>query len=252
MENILDKASIVNILSARLPSELSEDLVNEFLQMRQDVASRTLGRAAPGKFVESFVQALQFISTGRYDTNPKVDDYLRNIESKSPPFDDGLRICASRILRSMYTLRNKRNILHKGDVDPNEYDLKFLLAASQWTIAELVRVVSGSSLAPAGAIIQQAQTPVGALVEDFGDCQLVHGNFTIREELLLILHTRYPDLVPVTELVKSLERRNPVSVKIEIRSLWNKKLTHGSFRNGYKLTSSGLRQAIDVAQKSAI
>ena len=134
---------LVQALSSGIDEVLARDLVDNFLAMRQDVATNTLGRAAPGKFVETVVQVLQNLETGRYQAKPRVDDYLRKIESTTSSVDDGLRICASRIARAMYTLRNKRNIAHKGDVDPNKYDLGFLYSAAQWIMAELIRNVSG-------------------------------------------------------------------------------------------------------------
>lgn len=126
----MDRDGLVSALSARLPSELAEDLADEFIQIRRDVAGRVLGRGSPGKFVETMVQALQFLESGQYDSQPKVDAYLRGLESQQTTLDDGLRICASRIGRSMYALRSKRGIVHKGTIDPSYYDLRFLYAAA--------------------------------------------------------------------------------------------------------------------------
>src|SRR5262245_33439476 len=57
--------------------------------------------------------------------------------------------------RALYTLRNKRTIAHIGVVDPNSYDLCFLLHGSQWVIAELLRVAAKISMAEAGRLIEQ-------------------------------------------------------------------------------------------------
>jgi hypothetical protein len=57
------------------------------------------------------------------DQKPNVDEYLNRkaeLESKLP---EDLRICAARIARAMYTLRNKRNVAHKGQMDPNTIDI---------------------------------------------------------------------------------------------------------------------------------
>ena len=97
----------------------------------------------------------------------------------------------------------------------------------------------------------QVQAPVGAIVEDFGDRRLVHGDLTIREELLLILQSHYPSVVSVSDLITTLDRRSAGSVKNEIRGLWRDKLVHGSTKTGYKLTASGLKDAIEVAHDAA-
>src|SRR5215472_12773464 len=114
----MDRASLVSALSGLLPRKLAEDLVESYVEVRQDVATKTLGRSAPGKFVETVVQALQQLESGTYETRPPVDAYLKGLESKAT-LDDDLRLAMARVARSMYTLRNKRNIAHKGAIDPN-------------------------------------------------------------------------------------------------------------------------------------
>jgi hypothetical protein len=42
---------LIGELKEHLPVELAEDLVNQFMSIRTDVATETLERAAPGKFV---------------------------------------------------------------------------------------------------------------------------------------------------------------------------------------------------------
>src|SRR4051794_8034966 len=106
-------------LAKLIPATLASDLVEQFLQIRRDFSTKTLERASPGKFVETFVQCLQHIARGSFDPTPKVDQYLNNQVENELNLPDGLRFCASRIARSMYTLRNKRNIAHKNEVDPN-------------------------------------------------------------------------------------------------------------------------------------
>jgi len=120
------KEILISALRTALPQTLADELVSNYIITRQDVATGTLGRSAPGKFVETFVQVLQYLHAGSYDNNPNVDLFLRNIQSTSSSLDDGLRICGARIARSMYSLRSKRNIVHKGNVDPNLYDLIYL------------------------------------------------------------------------------------------------------------------------------
>lgn len=247
----MDSKALETLLASRLTTDLAKDLVSEFVQLRHDVATRTLGRSSPGKFAESVVQALQHLERGSFDKQPSVDDYLKNIESRSTSLPDGLRICAARITRAMYTLRNKRNILHKGDVDPNEYDLRFLVAAVQWVMTEFVREFSGATMQQAGQLIAQIQIPVGALIEDFGSKRIVHGQLTAKEEILVLLHSHHPQEVTVTTIVANLDRRNANAVKKAIRDLWQTKHLEGSLSTGYRLTSVGVQAALEVICRAA-
>ena len=228
------------------PAELARDLADEFVQIRRDVSTATLGRSSPGKFVETVVQCLQYLDTGNYEEKPSVDIYLRGCDSKASSLDDGLRICAARIARSMYTLRSKRSMMHKGNVDPNGYDLRFLLGGAQWIMAELLRHCTGIPMKEAGRLIRILQEPFDDMVEDFGDRRVVLAHLTISEEILVLLHSHYPDILTLREIQSALDRWNAGSVKNSCRTLWKDKLIEGTSRDGYMLTQTGHRRAIEV------
>ena len=236
---------LVQALSARIPATLAAEFVDDFLAIRRDVAAGLSGRAAPGKFVESLVQALQFMATGTHDDHPSVDRALQTIEGLTA-LDEGLRLCAARIARSMYTLRNKRGIAHKGDVDPNEYDLAFLHSAAQWVMAEMIRSASGCTLGEANALLRQVRAPAGGVVEDFGDRKLVLAELPTREEILVLLHSEYPRAVGQRQITESLSRSSTRTVMNALKSAWKQRLIEGTPEAGYTLTRKGLREAAGI------
>ena len=240
---------IASALSSGIPLALAKDLTNSYVTMRQDVAAGTLERAAPGKFVESLVQALQYLETGTYEPAPAIDVYLQGLDSRSAGFGDGLRICAARVGRAMYTLRNKRSIVHKGELDPNVYDLRYLLASAQWVLAELLRNVANLPMEQAGKLVEEVQAPVGAMVEDFGDKKLVIADMSLKDELYVLLHSEYGRAVKVKDLERAMDRRNPGSVRSAIRELWRARDVEGDGQSGYRLTARGLRTATDVVKR---
>jgi hypothetical protein len=246
----MDVAALKAAVATAVPPGLAEDLVDAFIEIRRDVATRTLGRASPGKFVESVVQALQAIERGgTYDAQPDVDKYLRGLESRAGSLPDGLRICASRIARGMYALRSKRNIVHKADVDPSTYDLRFLYAGAQWVLAELLALASGITSAEAGRLIEEVQLPVGELVEAIDGRQIAHGDLTVREEALVLLMQNHPMPIPVSALIWSMDRRSPNSVRKGVAALWKAKLLHRTSDGAIVLTERGLAEALSVAQQ---
>lgn len=238
---------LVSALANGLPQPLAEELVDDFLQTRLDAASRTLGRTAPGKLVESVAQSLQHLKSGSYDSKPNVDKTLRDIESATH-LDEGLRICAARIARSMYALRNKRNIAHKGEVDPNGYDLNFLMHAAQWILAELVRTCSVLTMEEAGALIEAVQAPVGGIVEDFGTKRIVLPDLSAPKTILVLLHSRYPETVGHDSILESIDRKKKKTVENALRALWREKRIEGSREDGYQLTRLGAEAAAAVLQ----
>ena len=107
--------------------------------------------------METVVQVLEYLETGTYTNKPNVDGFLREADNKAASLDDGLRICAARIARAMYSLRSKRSIAHKGDIDPSSYDLRFLLGGAQWILAELVRLRASGGVVPGVTVHAPAQ-----------------------------------------------------------------------------------------------
>ena len=247
----MDKTRLSHALSSLVSPELSNKLVEYFIQIRLDYATRTLGRAAPGKFVESLVQCLQFMSSGTYENKPDVDRYLSQRVESEAGLSEGLRVCAARIARSVYTLRNKRNIAHDNEVDPNTYDLAYVYHASAWIMAELLRNASGLSMQEAGALVALVQAPVSTLVEEIGGTRVVLADVSVRTELLLLLHSHYPDVVPVKDILKSLSRRGATTVRNRLRDLHDEKLAHGNAREGYQLTQAGYILATKEIQARA-
>ena len=239
----MNEARLTAALAGLLGPALAVDIAGDLLKIRRDCATRTLERAAPGKFVETFVQCLQHIDTGAYEAKPSVDDYLgKKVENTSMP--EGLRICAARVARSMYTFRNKRNIAHKNDVDTNTHDLAFVHQGAAWITAELLRHATGISMQEAGAMIELVQAPVGTLVEEIGGTRLVHADVSVKTELLILLHSHYPDTVAVNSVLKSLSRRSEGTVRNRLRDLHAEKLVHGDAKSGYRLTQTGHSAAV--------
>lgn len=240
----MQRDRLVTALTGLIGSDLATEMTDHFLRIRQDVATQTLERASPGKFVETFVKALQQISRGSYDTSPSVDSYLNTRVESDTALPDGIRFSAGRIARAMYTMRNKRNIAHTGEVDPNGYDLAFLHHAASWIMAELVRSASGVSMAEAGSLIELLQAPVGTLVEEIDGVRLVHADVSTRVELLILLHSHYPEYVSTEDIGKTLSRRSPSSIRGRISDLKGEKLIFGDASVGYRLTTPGHSAAI--------
>jgi hypothetical protein len=249
----VDQTALRSALSTALPSELADDLVAQFLEIRRDVATSTLGRGSPGKFVETVVQVLQALeNAGKYEKQPRVDSYLKGIESRTSTLPEGLRICAARLARAMYALRSKRNIAHKAEIDPAVYDLGLLYAGAQWVLTELLALASGVNGDEAARLVSEVQLPVGELVEAIDGRKIVHADMTVVDEALVLLMTEYPEPITVTELTKSMDRRNPGSVRATVSTLWKKKLVHRGADKKIVLTESGLRAALIAAQSHLV
>jgi hypothetical protein len=248
----LDQERLVSALSTMLPPKLAEELVEEFVTLRHDFSTKTFGRAAPGKFVETIVQCFQHLARGSHDSKPNVDDYLNVRLENEKNLPEDLRVCAGRIARSIYTLRNKRNIAHKGEVDPNNYDLAFLHQSASWLLAEFLRHATHITMAEAGALIAQIQAPIDELVEDIEGVRLVHAKVSIEDEIKILLQSNYPEKVLLTSIKASLVGRNAGTLGNKLRELVNKKEIFGDPKTGYRLTLPGFKKAMELARQLSV
>lgn len=231
-------------LAGLVDPALGAGLVTQFVAIRHDLATRTLARTSTGKFVEIFVQCMQKLSSGTYESHPKVDEYLaRKIENETA-IAESLRIVGARIARSIYSIRNKRNVAHIGEIDPNSTDLGYCYAGACWIMSEMLRLAQGISVEEASSLIALVNAPVGSLVEEIDGTSVVLVDVPIRAELLILMHSQYPALLTVAEALKSLSRRSPASVRNKLRELHNDKLAQGSAKDGYKLTQTGFTAAL--------
>jgi hypothetical protein len=245
----MDRTRLVAALGSKLEPALAASLVDHFLKIREDAATKTLERAVAGKFVETFVQCLQWMASGKYESKPSVDQNLLKAEAEAA-LPEGLRFSGARTARAIYTMRNKRNIAHIGEVDANAIDLAFTAHGSAWIMSELVRVATGVSMDEAGRVIELLQMPLDDQVEDIHGVRLVHGEFGMRDELLVLLRSYYPDDVPPARILKSLERWSEGSVKNKLRDLVETKEAFGDLKSGFRLTRVGYRFAIEVIRRA--
>jgi hypothetical protein len=242
----VDEARLRAALAPYLTPGLADELVTDFIKLRRDSATLTLERASPGKFVEALVQCLQQLATGKFDAKPDVDAYLSKQVENQLELPEGLRVCAARLARFIYTLRNKRNIAHKNPIDPNRFDLALAHEGAAWIMAELLRNATGVLMEEAGVLIQLIQTPVGTLVEEIDGVRLIHADASVRGEVLILLHSHYPERVPTADILKTMKARSAGSVRNRLGELRLEKRIVGDVKAGYRLTQSGYSEAVET------
>ena len=112
-------------------------------------------------------------------------------------------------------------------------------------MAELLRNASGITMEEAGSLIEMVQSPVGTLVEEIDGTRLVHAKVSIKVEILILLHSHYPERIPADEIFKSMSARSSGSVRNRMSELRGEKFLHGDAKIGYRLTQAGHKAAIE-------
>src|SRR6185312_11905995 len=138
---------------------------------------------------------------------------------------------------------------HKNPVDANTFDLAFVHQGAAWIMAELIRNASGIKMQEAGALVELVQAPVGTLVEEIDGTRLVHAQVSVREEILILLHSHYPTRVSLRDVLNSTSARSPASVRNRLGELRIEKLVYGDPKSGYRLTQTGYAAAVQEIRR---
>ncbi len=234
--------------SLSIPTELIVDLVRYFAQLVDEVRTRSLEKASAGKFVETLVQVLQALDPSRdtYEKSVKnVDRELsQTYESKTVrSIPDESRIMIVRVARAIYALRSKRSQVHKNAVNPNAFDLAFILECAQWILTELVRLSSGLSVEEAKKLLEDVQRPIVPILETImGRDLVVDGSLRAEDEVLIVLYGAYTRENPIAraEVGRAMDRRSQGTVSDALKSLWVNRYIEGDSKRGFRLTKLGL------------
>lgn len=104
--------------------------------------------------------------------------------------DETFRVIIPRVLFSMFCLRNKRGMVHKNEISPNEMDANILLANVKWIISELIRKSQNVDFAEAQDIIANINTKDMDLIWNFDGKIKVLGNMPTKKKVLILLYIK--------------------------------------------------------------
>jgi hypothetical protein len=183
-----------------------------------------------------------------YDAKPDVEGYLSKKVENETQLPEGLRICGARLTRSINALRNKRNNAHKNPFESYRFDLALAHHGAAGIMAELLGNATTITMHEAGALIELVEVPVGTLVEEIDGARLVHADTSVRGEILILLHSHFPDRVPASSILASMSARSAGSVKKRLGELRVAKLLDGDGKAGYRFTETGHQAAVAEIQ----
>jgi len=151
----VDAAAALSVI----PKTLRDELFNEYRSIIQNYSEHRWSPAelSAGRFCEVVYCIVSGYGSGSYPQKAvKPSDFVgacRKLESnKNLP--RSFRILIPRTLPALYEVRNNRGVGHVGgDVDSNHMDATFVVSASNWVLAELVRVFHNLSIGEAQQLV---------------------------------------------------------------------------------------------------
>ena len=160
---------------------------------------------------------------------------------KSNAEDEILTLAIPTVAKSVYTLRNKKNVAHVKTIDPDFVDSIYCVTACDWILSELVLLFLKKDEKESYELICSMLEKKIPLIEEFenGTIVILRKDLSKSSEILLALYHHYPKRISNSDLKKML-RIPSKSLYVYLKRLEEQKLIHRT-ENGSKLTLLGVK-----------
>lgn len=216
---------VLNILESEFPNELANKLMEAYDNAIREYKKRNwkyFGNEM-GRFVEVAIRMVELKTEGKY-TNLKDklailnENRLKQFEQSQITNIISFRILIPRQLYSMYTIRNKRGMIHVNEIAPNYMDSTLLVNISKWVLAEFIRNSIKMNYDEAMKIIENIIIKENELIwmedEIF---KILDKSITLEEKILCILY--YRNKINEEQLFKLSEYSNITMFRKKLKSM---------------------------------
>jgi len=106
--------------------------------------------------------------------------------------EESLFLIIPQAIKTWYTLRNKRKISHSRWLEPSKIDQELILTIVNWTMFELLRLISDQDELELEKIIKRLSIPYTKIFEIINDEEvLLCTEMSCRDSVLVILYSNY-------------------------------------------------------------
>jgi hypothetical protein len=179
----------------RLPSDLSEMLIEEYLELKRHFFMNDWGsgQLKGGRFAESLLRIYQHllgepIVPFGSDIAAAAKTRILNAVQNDGSIDDHVRQKTVPLTRLLLDFRNNRDVAHLGGFDANSMDALFVMTGATWILCELVRVYGDYRMEQAQAIVEGlAVREYPVVIERNGEIFVARHDLTAKQEVLVLL-----------------------------------------------------------------
>ncbi len=204
--------SIPSNLFANLPASLAGELIESLSNIEINYRERRWepSELNGGKLCEIAYTILHGYVSGAYPAQASkpvnMVDACRALEKAGRAFPRSMRIQVPRMIIALYEIRNNRGVGHVGgDVNPNEMDATCVLQMSKWVVAELVRVLHGTSTETATDIVNAlSNREIASIWKIDGKRRVLDSSLSAKKQTLLLLYGE-PSGLSEAALVEAIE-----------------------------------------------
>ena len=219
------KNQVIAALSPPLPNEIVTNLLDEYLDIKQNLAFRKFrpSELNGGRFAECVLRLVQHLDNPPYvpfgtplgDSNGIIRRVEQNVN-----LHESVRFFIPRLARILLDVRNRRDVAHVGgDVSPNYSDALLIAHNADWILTEILRLYYNCSIDTAKKIADSINKVTVPIVTDIdGFIRVQNTKLDFRGRTLAILYSKNPGKVKDAALAKWTRYSNPSTFKKDI--LW--------------------------------
>lgn len=244
---------LLDNISEDVNKELFKELIEEYRGIKAAYYSQNyeLVLAKAGKFVEITFQLLSDIAFGEIPKEPnfnKIFDKLENIPEKDEHVS--IRILIPRVAMTLYTIRSKRGAVHiNKEVSPNYIDCTFAVTSCDWILSEFLRLFLTKKQEEVLRIINGISKVHVPIIEEIkGELIILEPKMTAKEQILLLLLQKYPNLTQRGDLRKWVKGKSVRQINRALFELISDSLVFEN-KEGLILTAKGISEAEKVQIK---
>jgi hypothetical protein len=207
-----------------LPDDLVTALQTEFQKLHQQYF---LGKWEPaqlngGRFGEAVLRIVEYKDTNTFTPigTQLSRKQIVNHVAQNTGLPKSLRIQTPLLAELIMDFRNDRNVGHLGKIDVNEMDSNFVLNASNWIVAEFIRLETQMSPADAQAEIQKIIERKVPIVEEIGGrLKCLNPKIDAKIKAVIFCYQKYPERISLDVLVDWTEYTNKGVLRKQLQGL---------------------------------
>lgn len=191
---LTERSALVRQLVPPFDPTLAQQLVDEFVSMERRFVQRDWEPAEldGGQFCEILGRILYQQDSGTINLAKSFDDCMTWLHDEKSahklPRHQVLHLV--RVLRTVYKFRSQRGAVHiSPNYTPNHMDAKYVIDATRWCFAEVLRIFWNGDRERVAAIIRELLQFDVPCIGNFDSILIVQRtNLTAEQEVLVLLH----------------------------------------------------------------
>ncbi len=208
----------------KLPNALVDEVLSEYQKLHQQYF---LGKWEPsqldaGRFAENIFRVLEYKQSGTFtpigSSIPRLEIF--KLVSQDTSLPESLRFHILKLADLILDFRNKRNVAHPGDIDVNEMDSTFVVNASNWIIAEIIRLETEMSPEDAQQEIKKIIERKVPIVEEIGGrLKCLNPLMSVKQKTLVFCYQKYPQDITLSDIMNWTEYSNKGVLRKQLQEL---------------------------------